>query len=160
MPHRIGATRQRHDRVFALVLAAFHDQRLERVAALHDAPPGGHLIGIGKDRGSNSGINGYAPEIVAIFATDQDVSVIADYYRAHYPQYHLHTDFPRSPGTVQMVGLDGPPISDPPSIDTAVIGVDIDPGSPYNDTHVKIRIPSPGQQDKTYVVVGAQGSGY
>jgi hypothetical protein len=132
-------------------------QRLNRVAVLHAPPPGGHLIGRGQDRGNNSGIDGYAPEIVAIFGSSQDAETVANYYRTQYPEYHLSTDFPRAPGTIQMVGTEGPSIIGQRSAQTAVIGIDIDPAAPHNETHVAIPIPKPGPDDRTYIVIDVQG---
>jgi hypothetical protein len=127
------------------------------VAVLHVPPPGGHLIGRGEDQGNDSGIDGYAPEIVAVFATSENVETVANYYRTHYPRYRLSTDFPRTPGTVQMVGADGPSIIGPRSDQTAVIGIDIDPAAPHNDTHINIRVPTPGPAGTTYVLLDVQG---
>jgi hypothetical protein len=64
-------------------------RQLASVKLLSTPPPHGVSLGSTEDKGSTSIGSARAPAIVHVFASSEEPTAIADYYRSTYPEYTL-----------------------------------------------------------------------
>jgi len=78
--------------------------QLAAVKVLSETPPGGIILGKGKDEGSSSSITGREPSLTTVFAVAGTVADTAAYYQNTYPQYRFSENCCTSPDHEQLFG--------------------------------------------------------
>jgi len=120
-------------------------KRLATIQVLTAAPPGGVVIGKGKDNGSDSSITGRDPGLTTIYAVPQTVADTVTYYQRTYPTYRIHEDCCPTAQKAQLVGENG----------WASIGIDITTGAPHLTPYYNLKPTAAPADDPTYVTVNA-----
>jgi hypothetical protein len=127
--------------------------RMSKLPIITVPPPYCRAIGVGQDRGSDSGITGRNARITAVFACDlrpigaQGPGVafpqaLVDYYQRTYPQFR----FSDPDGNIQLIGGSG----------TTVVSVAFRRDHPDVDTYTRITLAKTTRAETAFISVSAE----